>query len=96
MFVQCRELLSLSTLRSHPHVVGLQEAYVTPHHLAIVMELAGAFFFVQAVQLFTVLSMEAGHCHANHFPQRPLLSGTPLQCLALGTAAAAQSQQFCH
>jgi serine/threonine protein kinase len=43
--VRCRyrrELLSLSTLRNHPHVVGLKEAYLTPHHLAIVMEYAGA------------------------------------------------------
>ena len=38
----CRELLSLSTLRNHPHVVGLEEVYLTPHHLAIVMEYAGA------------------------------------------------------
>lgn len=38
----CRELLSLATLRNHPHVVGLREAYLTPHHLAIVMEYAGA------------------------------------------------------
>ena len=51
----CRELLSLSTLRNHPYVVGLKEVYLTPHHLAIVMEYTGAHFFVQAARLVSAI-----------------------------------------
>lgn len=38
----CSELINHAELQPHHHIIALRDAYLMPHHLAVVMDYAGA------------------------------------------------------